>query len=104
MSTESQELQSNKIDDMELNSPIVSVDNSRNLATHSIQEKETASDEGPPADTADAEAAAKPDGPPNGGLRAWLQVVGAFVLLFNTWYGLVAFDTVSPLLICIAGV
>ena len=23
---------------------------------------------------------------PNGGLRAWLQVVGAFMLFFNTWY------------------
>lgn len=24
--------------------------------------------------------------PPNGGLRAWLQVVGSFFLFFNTWY------------------
>lgn len=23
---------------------------------------------------------------PNGGLKAWLQVLGAFFLLFNTWY------------------
>jgi hypothetical protein len=23
---------------------------------------------------------------PNGGLRAWLQVAGAFMLFFNTWY------------------
>jgi len=23
---------------------------------------------------------------PNGGLMAWLQVLGAFVLFFNTWY------------------
>ncbi|EME85210.1 uncharacterized protein MYCFIDRAFT_65738 [Pseudocercospora fijiensis CIRAD86] len=28
-------------------------------------------------------AAANP--PPNGGLRAWLQVLGAFILFFNTW-------------------
>ena len=27
------------------------------------------------------------DSVPNGGLRAWLQVMGAFSLFFNTWYG-----------------
>ena len=27
------------------------------------------------------------DPPPNGGLEAWLQVVGSFLLFFNTWYG-----------------
>jgi len=25
------------------------------------------------------------DGPPNGGLTAWLQVVGGFLIFFNTW-------------------
>lgn len=25
------------------------------------------------------------DEPPNGGLRAWLQVLGAFFMYFNTW-------------------
>jgi hypothetical protein len=24
--------------------------------------------------------------PPNGGLKAWVQVVGAFMLFFNSWY------------------
>jgi hypothetical protein len=24
---------------------------------------------------------------PNGGLKAWLQVLGAFFLMFNTWVG-----------------
>ena len=24
-------------------------------------------------------------GPPNGGLKAWLQVAGSFFLFFNTW-------------------
>lgn len=24
-------------------------------------------------------------GPPNGGLKAWLQILGAFFLYFNTW-------------------
>jgi hypothetical protein len=23
---------------------------------------------------------------PNGGLRAWLQVIGTFILFFNTWF------------------
>ncbi|OLN95252.1 Riboflavin transporter MCH5-like protein 15 [Colletotrichum chlorophyti] len=31
----------------------------------------------------------KPQGPPNGGLKAWLQVLGSFFIYFNTW-GLVA--------------
>ena len=26
------------------------------------------------------------DSVPNGGLKAWLQVAGAFFLSFNTWY------------------
>lgn len=26
------------------------------------------------------------DRPPDGGLRAWLQVLGAFMLFLNTWY------------------
>lgn len=25
-------------------------------------------------------------GPPNGGLKAWLQVAASFFLFFNTWY------------------
>jgi len=104
MSNESQELQGNKIDGMEVNSPTISIGNDRDVVTDSSQEKKTASDADPPADVADVEAAAKPEGPPNGGIRAWLQVVGAFVLLFNTWYRLEALDTVSSLLIRIAGV
>ncbi|KAK7727560.1 hypothetical protein SLS53_009449 [Cytospora paraplurivora] len=27
----------------------------------------------------------EPQGPPNGGLKAWLQILGAFFLYFNTW-------------------
>lgn len=26
------------------------------------------------------------DGIPNGGLRAWLQVLGSFMVFLNTWY------------------
>jgi hypothetical protein len=28
----------------------------------------------------------KIDPPPNGGLKAWVQVLGAFMLFFNSWY------------------
>jgi hypothetical protein len=27
-----------------------------------------------------------PGPPPNGGFRAWLQVIGSFFLFFNCWY------------------
>ena len=30
----------------------------------------------------------EPQTPPNGGTRAWLQVLGGFLVFFNTWYGL----------------
>lgn len=51
--------------------------------------------EGPHAQP-DTEALAKPptssaDPPPNGGLQAWLHVLGAFMLWFNTWGILNAF-------------
>lgn len=36
---------------------------------------------------------AGPPPPPNGGTRAWLQVLGAFFLNFNTWGLLNAFGT-----------
>jgi hypothetical protein len=29
--------------------------------------------------------AAGPSPPPNGGLQAWMQVLGGFMLFFNTW-------------------
>lgn len=38
---------------------------------------------------AQAEASAEPDGeqpPPDGGLLAWLQVLGSFFLFMNTWW------------------
>ena len=76
-------------------------DNERGAATHGsdLADKELAvdGDVGP-----DAEKRALADGDggrihavnsvnnvasvPNGGLAAWLQVVGAFVLFLNTWY------------------
>lgn len=33
-----------------------------------------------------AESYKKIDPPPNGGLLAWLQVLGSFFLYFNCWY------------------
>lgn len=38
----------------------------------------------PPSSSHDIPSDTKPD-VPDGGLRAWLQVAGAFVLFFNTW-------------------
>ena len=29
--------------------------------------------------------------PPNGGLVAWLQILGAFILFFNSWYAMFGF-------------
>lgn len=43
----------------------------------------------PPAQPSPAQAPAPPAGPPpppNGGLQAWLQVLGAFFFVLNTWY------------------
>jgi hypothetical protein len=34
--------------------------------------------------------------PPNGGLRAWLQVLGSFFLFFNSWVSLPAPCEVQP--------
>jgi hypothetical protein len=48
---------------------------------YSIDEKEAAQPSGPPAGTP-----GMPGGPPpNGGTKAWLQVLGGFFLFFNTW-------------------
>lgn len=35
-----------------------------------------------------ATAAPEVGSPPNGGLKAWLQVVGSFFFFFNSWYAL----------------
>lgn len=42
---------------------------------------------GPPELLSSASSALVPlkDEPPNGGLHAWLQVLGAFFMYFNTW-------------------
>jgi len=33
--------------------------------------------------------------PPNGGLQAWLQVLGAWMLFFNTWVSLAPFMSIA---------
>jgi hypothetical protein len=38
----------------------------------------------------------EPGPPPNGGLRAWLQVVGSFFLFFNCWYECSAISQMNP--------
>lgn len=42
-------------------------------------EKDAATRPAPPAATG-------PPPPPNGGFQAWLQVLGAFFFVLNTWY------------------
>lgn len=40
-----------------------------------------------PGTTLEAQTTEKPVGPPpDGGFAAWLQVLGAFLLFFNSWY------------------
>lgn len=34
--------------------------------------------------------------PPNGGLKAWLQVLGSFFLFFNSWYVFRCQHSISP--------
>lgn len=47
---------------------------------HTIESKENESQEEPPKNVTHG-----PDPPPNGGLTAWLQVLGCFMLFFNTF-------------------
>lgn len=41
---------------------------------------------GLPVDISNNNTADDDDGPPDGGLKAWLQVLGSFFLFFNCWY------------------
>lgn len=36
----------------------------------------------------EVETSTSPKPPPDGGFKAWLQVVGSFFLFFNSWYNL----------------
>lgn len=58
------------------------------MSGHEAQEPRDASpSSGEKADAAPAPPPqnAGPSPPPNGGLAAWLQVLGGFMLFFNTW-------------------
>lgn len=46
---------------------------------------ETTSSQEPPADHAPSTCKDQ-DPPPDGGVRAWMQVVSGFMLYFNSWY------------------
>ncbi|KAL0938529.1 major facilitator superfamily transporter [Colletotrichum truncatum] len=54
---------------------VVVIDNSSNDSS-----PPTSSQTSPPA-----EKTAAPAGPPNGGLQAWVHILGSFLLYFNTW-------------------
>jgi len=81
MPTEEVELESNISAGREGSSLRDSPDTDDHAMTVNIEEKnETSVTNDTP------EAPVKPEGPPDGGLRAWSQVAGAFILFFNTWY------------------
>jgi hypothetical protein len=63
---------------------------SANSSSKDIEKLEDGSSNIVPKDV-EAETAAPPaappsvDPPPNGGFKAWLQVLGSWMLIFNTW-------------------
>jgi hypothetical protein len=73
-------MSSSTTEEQELSSPKVNETvQSSNLSSDVDVEKETPVSQpvpsGPPA----------PPPPPNGGLKAWLQVLGGFLFVLNTW-------------------
>ncbi|MCJ1392631.1 hypothetical protein MMC18_005501 [Xylographa bjoerkii] len=54
-------------------------------ASSPSQEKSLEPPAEPKTETPAIRTANNADPPPNGGLRAWLQVLGSFMLFFNTW-------------------
>ena len=53
--------------------------------THSLSSEGAAEEAQVKAETKDKANVHNQDAVPNGGLKAWLQVAGAFFLLFNCW-------------------
>lgn len=51
----------------------------------SMNEKDTSDGEGGILSSASSVNVLLKQGPPDGGLTAWLQVLGAFFMYFNTW-------------------
>ncbi|KAF9873929.1 major facilitator superfamily transporter [Colletotrichum karsti] len=58
-------------------------------ADNSVVVNNSTNDSSPPTSSSQTsppvEKAAAPAGPPNGGLQAWLHILGSFLLYFNTW-------------------
>lgn len=69
-------------------------ENHTSSTTQNMVEKDT------PKDVVETDSSASETKPartiPNGGLQAWLQVVGAFFLYFNTWGEYLTTSTLIP--------
>ena len=71
--------------DLEFNSPEASVHNPADDAIETAAEAEEGFDGGKLQKKTTKASVNNISSIPNGGLRAWLQVVGVFFLFFNTW-------------------
>lgn len=58
--------------------------NSVSQALPEHAKRDTSNEASPRPEVAEAAPTAPPT-PPNGGMKAWLQVLGAFFLFFNSW-------------------
>lgn len=84
MSRQNLGLKSSNTNNKEVSSP--SVEPGHHSSSSKVEEKRPENEPSSLSDPAEAAKTAKPPALPNGGTQAWLQVVGAFVLFFNTWY------------------
>jgi hypothetical protein len=73
-------MSSSTTEEQELSSPKVNKTvHSSNISSDVDMEKETPGSVPVPSDPP------APPPPPNGGLKAWLQVLGGFLFVLNTW-------------------
>lgn len=64
------------------------VSNDRSSSSSSFEEKDSEQSKRP-------DPSLDPGPPPDGGFKAWLQVLGAFFLNFNTWYQINIFSAMA---------
>jgi hypothetical protein len=71
--------------DVELNSPTESIHSPANQPIENAAEADEGLDSAKLEKKATKASVNNVSSIPNGGLRAWLQVLGVFFLFFNTW-------------------